>query len=66
MSLREKPPLIDRVDEVRDETIRSVLRAGAGKPIDTYIGDLYTPRAIELLTDHILDLQAASGEARGE
>ena len=53
----QKAPLARRVEEIEGETARSILRTGAKKPDGYFLPDFYTPRAIELLTDYILELE---------
>lgn len=57
MPMQSKPPLSERVEKIEGEQARSILRAGAKKPDGMYLPDFYTPRAIELLTDYILELE---------
>jgi len=51
----EKRPLKERIEQIQNESVRSVLRAGTAT--GDSLREFYIPRAIELLADYILELE---------
>mgnify|MGYP000444503368 CR=1 FL=1 len=62
----QKAPLAKRVEHIEGEAVRSILRTGAKKPDTMLLPDFYTPRAIELLTDYILELEEERRKLRAK
>ena len=51
----EKKPLKERIEEIRNESVRSMLRAGTAA--GDSLREFYIPRALELFTDYVLELE---------
>lgn len=59
----EKKPLKERIERIRNESVRSMLRAGTAA--GDSLREFYIPRALELFTDYVLELEEKVGNEQG-
>jgi len=53
----KKASLEQQIGKIESATVRSILGVGAKKPGGYLLPDFYTPLAIEILADYILELE---------